>query len=82
MANDEPHDHPDMTKHDYTLYIFTGLPGVKISFTKDRDSGKKAVEFGPVHDVQSAIPCFNFQANCFKHMIETNLKDMDFIPTD
>jgi hypothetical protein len=49
---------------------------------KDKDSGKKTVEFSPVHTDQSVIPYFKFQANCFKRMVETDLETMDFIMID
>ena len=81
MAEEEPYDHPDMIKHDNT-FVFTGISGVKISFKKDEDSGKKTVEFSPVHPEQAIIPCFNFQAICFKRMIETDLETMEYIIID
>jgi hypothetical protein len=75
----EPLAHPDMTKHDYALYVFTGLPCVKFSFKKDKDTGKKTVELGPKNNELSSMPYYDFQAICFKRMIETNLVNMDYI---
>jgi hypothetical protein len=82
MENYEPLEHPDMTKHNNNLYVFTGLPCVKISFKEDRDSGKKTVELGPKNPEQTPMPYYDFQAICFKRMIETNLATMECILYD